>query len=616
MHLILLRHGSRLDKGIGSSSDSHANDASTWLAPFDPPLNMETAPRQIELAVKKIKGNLRFEQRKDPKIYVHSSPYNRCVQTAELLLASLNQPCTVKLRVDKALSEWLHSDFDTKYLPPNDSGASMISNINNYIHNFADNDTLKRAKDPMWVYNRLGECGDYGESLKELKRRCFKFLTSFLQFYARSQKSGEDKNSVIVIISHGAVISTLLQILLNRSVFNEIPLATPIYFKQSSNKRTVFNITDYDKNLSSILSISNDRDLHSLLRSEIDLDLLELDNIYEEFEPSLPTTKTRGRPRSSTYQPPSMSLSAPTGGFNNGETSDEEPIRHSHSSRQLRSLEIPSGDSKTGESKFLDVGKLATYFGGYSGSDSESESESDSESDPGAEDDMEHKDVLSMSVKPKGAISTPRIDAKATESSENEKSGGLSALYRRYGLDEEDSTDNDSKEFVLGFGNQELAKRETVATSVSDIQSLTVPHSRPRSGSYSLSDYQSQANLTKQHGVIDGTFSNFYFDTPKSEEKGSSTSFLEYLKTKKPKKAITIISTMFNTSKKTRPSDNFVETSSLESLAKPTSSSDSGEKRFKISGSGRDSFGCYSSPGFAKSEDDGSWFGGNVLQRV
>lgn len=126
----------------------------------------------------------------------------------------------------------------------------MINNINAYLNepenvnetenlNFRTRCQLKNIKDSTWSYNQLGHCGEYGESPKKFTKRCFNYLISLLQYYYTKQTFEDDRHTVVFIISHGAIISTLLQILLGRAIFNEIPLCTPIYFKQSETKRSI-----------------------------------------------------------------------------------------------------------------------------------------------------------------------------------------------------------------------------------------------------------------------------------------------------------------------------------------------------------------------------------------
>lgn len=330
MHLILLRHCSRVDKAhrecsrppSPSSYDDQISPSTSWLANFDPPVDLALADKEMDAAVRMMSSHLAPQHpSKRLRVLIHCSPYNRCVQTAEMLLSRLeHQPefnpahCKVthKFRVDQALSEWLNESFNLNFLPPNDDGYSMINNVNIYLTsptvsygmdsqiskwerqhekttdappplNATTRTHLRNIKDSAWSYNALGHCGDYGEPPLEFKQRCFDYLTTLLQYYYTRQPYSADKDTVLVVISHGAVISTLLQMLLNRPIFNEIPLCTPVYFKQSERRRTVFSLMDYDFNLNKILTFSSDRELYRLLSTPIDMSMIRFEDSSNEL---------------------------------------------------------------------------------------------------------------------------------------------------------------------------------------------------------------------------------------------------------------------------------------------------------------------------------------------
>ncbi|GAV27048.1 hypothetical protein PMKS-000509 [Pichia membranifaciens] len=200
MHIVLIRHCTRIDKskqGIspgqsevslhaGDKNDNNSRDddydeSSNWLSNFDPPLNEDIASLEMESAFKKISNDI-LSKNRTKQIMIHSSPYNRCIQTSELLLDKIihgkqndGEKINTKLRVDQALSEWLNENYNLKYLPPNDDGYSMINNVNAYLNQpslSANNgaftektkNQLRKVKDSTWSYNQLGHCGEYGES--------------------------------------------------------------------------------------------------------------------------------------------------------------------------------------------------------------------------------------------------------------------------------------------------------------------------------------------------------------------------------------------------------------------------------------------------------------------
>lgn len=419
MHIVLIRHCTRIDKskhGIspGQSEVSlHAGDqndnkvgaedydeSSNWLSNFDPPLNESIASLEMESAFKKISNDILSKSR-TKQIMIHSSPYNRCIQTSELLLDKIIhgkqndvEKINTKLRVDQALSEWLNENYNLKYLPPNDDGYSMINNVNAYLNqpslsasNGAFTETtknqLRNVKDSTWSYNQLGHCGEYGESASAFTRRCFNYLINLLQYYYTKQGSEVDRQMAVVIISHGAVISTLLQILLGRSIFSEIPLCTPIYFKQSQKRRSVFKLMDYDFNLNKLLGPSTDQEFYKILDSPIDLTKLDPDNLRSEL--TIGTTgfttiiqsipKQIGSPKQSggKGEPTRRRRNTINIGDKEKDASEDnkiESLKQTRSSRQLYLL-----NKNTSEEKVIDLDKLHSYFGGDSGSDTNSEDE-------------------------------------------------------------------------------------------------------------------------------------------------------------------------------------------------------------------------------------------------
>lgn len=416
MHIVLIRHGSRIDKPKNGSK-THLVDTDSWLSNFDPPLDAEQANLEMERSFKKLQSDL--TQPRPPKsIVIHSSPYNRCIQTSELLLDRITkcknfqleakentrqvQRPNIKLRVDQALSEWLNENYNLNYLPPNDDGYSMINNISAYLnqpeHSPMDNEylnsqtrsQLKDKKDQTWSYNQLGHCGDYGESPEKFTKRCFNYLIYLLQYYYIKQDPEKDKDMVVFIVSHGAVISTILQILLGRPIFNEVPLLTPIYFKQSERKRSIFKMMDYDFNLNNLLNIK-DEEFYRLLDKPIDMTRLDPDNLTSELTigttgyttiiQSIPKTKTKKKRRRRRRR--SNSQSRPR--RNTFDLAENQPNEEQTSLKQTRSskqLYLLNGAGDKKEQKLIDLHKLHSYF--YVDSEGSEESASSDDDDDGS----------------------------------------------------------------------------------------------------------------------------------------------------------------------------------------------------------------------------------------
>ncbi|ODV83260.1 hypothetical protein CANARDRAFT_177897 [[Candida] arabinofermentans NRRL YB-2248] len=612
MHIVLIRHASRIDKSDtafqnhgGSPSDQVDLNSSRWLSTYDPPLNASLASDQMDIAFKKLSTHLTLSNvpSSTPNIIFHSSPYNRCIQTTELLLShimmSMNDPAKgpvtppsslkklFKLRIDQALSEWLSENFNMNYLPPNDDGYSMISNINAYLNpqgsveeegpfTEQSRQQLSEIKDQVWMYNRLGHCGEYGESPKDFKKRCFDYLISLLQFYNQKQTFEQDKGKVIFIVSHGAVISTLLQILINKPIFNDIPLCTPIYLKQSDIKRSVFNLMDYDFNLSSILSMRNDKELYNLLGSDIDFSLMDYDSIFSEFEPSIQTsiqsqymknssTKQSGRKRSNTYNAEIKK--------SRDEEEERSSLRQTRSSKQLHLM-----DKDTNEKKVIDLAKLESYFAGYSDSDEE---ESISDVENGQLSIQEIKDLNSKSneqplvtIQPPNNI-FPHADKKSKKQEIFIEAKRALMQSSSAALSKIPATKGKISQFLFrsnksepSFEGEEEAESsdETNSDSSDGAPFLTFGRS-----SNSIVDGSSNADNAQSTtpnsagGYIVGTFSKTPFGSGLSKQENlplqnknglesKKSSFLDSLGILKSK-SITLISTMSNETIKTRSSE-------------------------------------------------------------
>ncbi|KAG7783809.1 hypothetical protein KL910_000540 [Ogataea haglerorum] len=387
MHIILLRHASRADKDdsdwFSPKSDLRIYKPDHWLAAYDPPLNPFLALKEVELAYKKISSHIPSASR----VFMHCSPYNRCVQTARLLskhfvhtdsgIQSQANPAiqrTLKLRIDLGLSEWLNENFRLDYLPPNDGGASMISNVNLYFENAVNslspsddgNSELKVLKDPDWLHNKFGKCGDYGELPSEFQLRCANYLGDLVQFYETHVPEELKEESVILIITHGALVSTFLQLILGRRNYSEIPVCTPIYLKNGQPECYLFK--DYDFNLKSFVPVTKDQEIYYLLNTEFKLTDLNSKATIQDQSPIFIKDNSRSESHSSQtiHRPRSRTINA-VGPGTDSNNKKVAPLRQVRSSRQLHLM----GNATKG--KILDLNKLQGFLGVTSDSDDESD---------------------------------------------------------------------------------------------------------------------------------------------------------------------------------------------------------------------------------------------------
>ncbi|KAG7918764.1 hypothetical protein KL905_003775 [Ogataea polymorpha] len=388
MHLILLRHASRADHRDSDWSspgfDSIVHNPDHWLATYDPPLDPSLALKEVESAYKKVLAHIPSASR----IFVHCSPYNRCVQTARLLAThflhtesgvhSQTNPENqrkLKLRIDQGLSEWLNENFRLDYLPPNDGGASMISNANFYLENMCtglsvadgEKSELKIFKDPDWLHNKFGKCGDYGEKPSEFELRCASYLSNLVQYYETHTPEEHKEKSVILIITHGALVSMFLQLIVGRRNFSEIPVCTPIYLKKGRPECYFFK--DYDFNLKSFVPITKDQEFYHLLDTEFRLTDLNSKTTKEHHSVTFITdiSKSVSPNSQTTYRPRSKTINVVGRGTDSNDKITA-PLRKVRSSKHLDLM-----DNTTKEGKILDLNKLQGFLGVTSDSDDESD---------------------------------------------------------------------------------------------------------------------------------------------------------------------------------------------------------------------------------------------------
>ncbi|KAM9886963.1 hypothetical protein OXX69_013511, partial [Metschnikowia pulcherrima] len=153
---------------------------------------------------------------------VHFSPYLRCCETADLLVTELEKQIkekhpevTAKFQLlgDFALSEWIHDKMKNK--PPfHDSteayqmytpNIQMLQN-KKYVSNFRPT-------------TKLGPWNEPDLSFKEFQERCKEYFQKLLATY---DKPSHD-HDMIIVVSHGYVISNFISHFISQPIFEEIP---------------------------------------------------------------------------------------------------------------------------------------------------------------------------------------------------------------------------------------------------------------------------------------------------------------------------------------------------------------------------------------------------------
>lgn len=310
VHFVFLRHATKVD---------NLEDSTGWVSNFDPPVNATLATDQVEECVKSLNHVINPETH----ILLHTSPYNRCMQTSGMLAKAL-PTSRVKIRVDQGLGEWLSTSCDLTLLPPNDNGISLMSNVNSYINDAG----LQELRDMTWNMNRFSRGGQYGELLAEFKLRCLNYLKAMIGFYTTGAGAVKDENTVVFVVSHGPCIVTFLQLLICRPIFNEIPSCVPFSLHYSN----FLCFKEYGSFLDKSLKITRS-EADRILDLSINNSDLSLDRMYKEYEPPVP----RGR----SHRKAKYSLSSSEDSSEESSDDDEGIVIRSRSST-LNSIRVRS----------------------------------------------------------------------------------------------------------------------------------------------------------------------------------------------------------------------------------------------------------------------------------
>ncbi|ODQ80155.1 hypothetical protein BABINDRAFT_129297 [Babjeviella inositovora NRRL Y-12698] len=207
--LVLLRHAQR--------GDTHTTPT------YDPSLS-ETGLAQARGAGDDVSEYLSSN---DMDVVIHSSPYLRCLQTSVELAHRLQAAHLgkVSLKVDHALSEWLH--LNLKFVPPLDNGLSLEADVAKIQSTMplASNVSV----DLTWNTAALGSFNSYGVSYYEYRESINRYIRNLTSYYTLSRKP-----MLIIVVTHGIAVNCLLQFLLNKSLFHEVPEAKISIAKQVS----------------------------------------------------------------------------------------------------------------------------------------------------------------------------------------------------------------------------------------------------------------------------------------------------------------------------------------------------------------------------------------------
>lgn len=215
--VVIIRHGSRLD-----SFDP--NWACTSPTPYDPPLASPLGLDEARACGDTLAARLNLHQ--NNRVYIHSSPFLRCAQTAGIVADSLKNACSssnVKIRLDAVFGEWMNEDYFANMNPPPSDGHSSIAG--NSTLWLATNRKSGVSIDTLWSLSKLGKSGLYGESWGSMHKRFIKGMENLLQYYERTNNNGAKGTPIIIVVTHGAGCNSLLGYLSNQPLLTKVGLA-------------------------------------------------------------------------------------------------------------------------------------------------------------------------------------------------------------------------------------------------------------------------------------------------------------------------------------------------------------------------------------------------------
>lgn len=205
--IFIVRHTTRQDT-------VQSNWAETAEYGYNPPL-ADLGHSQATEAGRYIRS-LMHQQPK--RVMVHTSPFLRCVQTAAHIAEELIG-CNPKIRMDAALGEWLTPDyFSASGPPPDDNHADLA----NQAVSALQRQSKLRLVENGWNITCLGDSGSMREFWSEMHLRFEHYLKRLNGFYSKHNR----KIETLIIVTHGAGVSSLLTHFCGEPVLSEIRLGS------------------------------------------------------------------------------------------------------------------------------------------------------------------------------------------------------------------------------------------------------------------------------------------------------------------------------------------------------------------------------------------------------
>ncbi|CUM63191.1 uncharacterized protein PRCAT00000760001 [Priceomyces carsonii] len=225
--LYFLRHGQRINEAL--LEDSEAKPLLDEYQKYDPSLSTK-AVTQMKQAAEDICNSTQAFTEEDSSvrknIFIHFSPYLRCCQSADLLITNLkemllkqhsNYKVRFQLLGDFALSDWIHDEMKDKppFIDSNDAYQMYTPNLKTLKN--------KSACSNFRPTITLGQFNGPDLSYKDFQARCKSYFKKLLATYERANYI--KNRDIVIVVTHGYVVSNFLSYFISRPIFNEIPEA-------------------------------------------------------------------------------------------------------------------------------------------------------------------------------------------------------------------------------------------------------------------------------------------------------------------------------------------------------------------------------------------------------
>lgn len=282
----------------------------------------------------------------------HTSPYLRCVESIRYIIDYLSKSHRDDLKtirciisIDQVLSEWLSTDLDINYYPPSDNGATLLSTAIQYFNSslpFHKNANIEIQLDLHNSYKH-GNPGCFNESFIQQYSRLSNGLISIIKSETNNLSMEPNSKELVIIMTHGACVRSLVSKLLGRSLYVEIPLASLSIAKPltMNGKNYYWQLLKTDIETKNASNDFPHVDLYSKADPFQDFQTTfnhKSSNNHLDFKSLIPASKTENfnRIRSQSLLTPRPSKRHDSDDSDNSDNSDDEGISFSAGARRRR----------------------------------------------------------------------------------------------------------------------------------------------------------------------------------------------------------------------------------------------------------------------------------------